>query len=209
VHILGENYADEAVAKIEALQGTFEPLAFGEASMSPGSPRALSVEWHMIGHVQSRKAKLVAMYFALIHSVDSVKLAERINRFAGELGRRLRVLLEFNVGGEARKSGWDATAEATWPRLLDEARAVASLSNVSVQGLMTMPPLTVNPEDARHYFRKLLKLRDFLSGRVEGAEWSELSMGTSADFSVAVEEGATLVRVGEAILGPRPAREPQ
>jgi hypothetical protein len=209
VRILGENYADEAVAKIEGLHGTLKPPDFGDPSMIPESPKSLSVEWHMIGHVQSRKAKLVARHFALVHSVDSMKLAERLNQLAGDLGRRLDVLLEFNVGGEAAKSGWDATEEATWPRLLDEAGAVAGLPNVFVHGLMTMPPLTVNPEDARQYFRKLLKLRDFLAGRVEQAQWSELSMGTSADFSVAVEEGATLVRVGEAILGPRPAREHQ
>jgi pyridoxal phosphate enzyme (YggS family) len=205
--ILGENYADEAVAKIEALQGTLKPPAYGDPTKSPVSPKPLSVEWHMIGHVQTRKAKLVARHFALVHSVDSVRLAERLNQLAGDLGRRLDVLLEFNVGGEVGKSGWAAAEEAAWPRLLDEAGAVASLPNISVRGLMTMPPLTVNPEDARQYFRKLPKLRDFLSGRVEEADWSELSMGTSADFSVAVEEGATLVRVGEAILGPRPARE--
>ena len=209
VSILGENYADEAVAKIEALQSTLTPPAPRDPSVSPGSSKALSVEWHMIGHIQSRKAKLAAAYFALIHSVDSVRLAERLSQLAGDLGRRLDILLEFNVGGEAGKSGWNAAAEATWPRLVDEARAVAGLPNVSVHGLMTMPPLTVNPEDARPHFRKLVKLRDFLAGRVQGGEWSELSMGTSADFLVAVEEGATLVRVGEAILGPRPAREPK
>jgi hypothetical protein len=209
VRILGENYADEAVAKIEALQESLKSPDLGEPSMSPASLKPLSVEWHMIGHVQSRKAKLVARHFALVHSVDSVTLAERLNRLAGDLGRQLDVLLEFNVGGEAGKSGWAAAEEATWTRLLDEADAVASLPNMSVHGLMTMPPLTVNPEDARPYFKKLLKLRDFLAGRMQGAEWSELSMGTSADFAVAVEEGATLVRVGEAILGPRPAREPQ
>ena len=209
VRILGENYADEAVAKIEALHEKLMPPPLAGESMSRASQKPLSVEWHMIGHVQSRKAKLAATYFALIHSVDSVKLAERLNHLAGELGRRLEMLLEFNVGGESAKSGWDATDEATWPRLLDEAGSVASLPNLSVHGVMTMPPLTVDPEDARQYFRKLLRLRDFLAGHVQGAEWRELSMGTSADFPVAVEEGATLVRVGEAILGPRPAREPQ
>lgn len=209
VRILGENYADEAVAKIEAMQSMLVPPALRDLSEPPASSRLLSVEWHMIGHIQSRKAKLAAAYFNLIHSVDSVRLAERLSQLAGDLRRRLDILLEFNVGGEAGKSGWNAETEATWPRLADEARAVASLPNLSVHGLMTMPPLAVNPEDARQYFRNLVKLRDFLAGRVEGAEWSELSMGTSADFLVAVEEGATLVRVGEAILGPRPAREPK
>jgi hypothetical protein len=209
IRILGENYADEAVAKIEALQESLKLPAVRDPSMSPASTKALSVEWHMIGHVQSRKAKMVAKHFALVHSVDSVRVAGRLNQLAGDLGRRLDVLLEFNVGGEAGKSGWAAAEQETWPRLLDEVRAVAGLTNLAVHGLMTMPPLTVNPGDARQYFRKLLTLRDFLAGRVQGAEWSELSMGTSADFPVAVEEGATLVRVGEAILGPRRAREPQ
>jgi len=209
VRIVGENYADEAVAKIEALHGALEPPALVDPVMSPASARPLSVEWHMIGHVQSRKAKLVARHFALVHSVDSLRLAGRLNQLAGDLGRRLDVLLEFNVGGEVGKSGWAAAEDAAWPSLVDEAGAAAMLPHISIRGLMTMPPLTVNPEDSRKYFRRLLRLRDFLADRVKGAEWSELSMGTSADFPVAIEEGATLVRVGEAILGPRPARESQ
>lgn len=192
--ILGENYAEEAVEKILALK-----------SQSSGLQSA--VEWHMIGHVQSRKAQLVAEHFALFHSLDSLKLAQRVDRFAAQFGRRLPVLLEFNAGGEESKHGWPASNESRWPGLLTDLAAIASLPNLEVRGLMTMPPLSTDPETARPYFRRLRRLRDFLAERLPHVEWSELSMGTSADYAVAVEEGATLVRVGQAILGPRPETE--
>lgn len=193
-HILGENYAEEALEKILALE-----------SQSAGSLSA--VEWHMIGHVQSRKAQLVARNFALVHSLDSLKLAQRLNRCAAELERTLSVLLEFNVSGEKSKHGWLASDESRWPDLLADVNTIAALPNLKVRGLMTMPPLSTDPETARTYFQHLRRLRDFLSERVPQAEWSELSMGTSADYAVAVEEGATLVRIGQAILGPRPDTE--
>ena len=188
-HILGENYAEEAAQKI--------------AELAPQS----AVEWHMIGHVQSRKAQLVAEYFALVHSLDGLKLAERLDRSAAKVGRVLPVLLELNVGGEESKHGWEAADEAHWPDLLTDMKAVAALPSIKVRGLMSMPPLSTDPEAARGYFKKLRRLRDFLSGRVPQADWQELSMGTSADYMVAVEEGATLVRVGQAIVGPRPQTE--
>ncbi len=191
--ILGENYAEEAIEKILALK-----------SYS-------AVEWHMIGHVQSRKAQLVAEHFALFHSLDSLKLAQRVDRFAAEFGRRLAVLLEFNVGGEESKHGWSASDESRWPALLADVNTIAALPNLQVRGLMTMPPLfdsstslRTGPSAARPYFERLRRLRDFLSERTLHIELSELSMGTSADYAIAVEEGATLVRVGQAILGPRP-----
>ena len=187
--ILGENYPEEATAKIAQL-----------------GPRS-GVEWHMIGHIQSRKAQLVPPHFELVHSLDSLKLAGRLDRFAAEAGRTLPVLLEFNVSGEESKHGWQAADEGRWPDLLSEMNAVADLTNLKVRGLMTMPPLTQNPEEARVYFQRLCRLRDFLRRQVRQAQWDELSMGTSADFAVAVEEGATLVRVGQAILGPRPKAE--
>jgi len=184
--ILGENYAEEAVEKILALK-----------SYS-------AVEWHMIGHVQSRKANLVAEHFALFHSLDSLKLAQRVDRFAAEFNRKLPVLLEFNVGGEESKHGWSTFDESRWPDLLADVEAIASLPNLQLRGLMTMPPLAPDPSAARPYFERLRRLRDFLSEQVPHIELGELSMGTSADYTVAVEEGATLVRVGQAILGPRP-----
>jgi pyridoxal phosphate enzyme (YggS family) len=194
--ILGENYAEEAVPKMEAIAGLW-----------PEATAASRVEWHMIGHVQRRKAALVVSHFALLHSLDSVRLAERLDRLAGEADRELPLLLEFNVGGEAGKEGWDAADESMWPTLVPDVEAIAALPRLRIRGLMTMPPLVTDPEDARVYFRRLRGLRDFLAARVPGAAWHELSMGTSVDYPVAVEEGATLVRVGEAILGPRPAAE--
>ena len=184
--ILGENYAEEAVEKITKLKSQ------------------TGVEWHIIGHVQSRKARLVAEHFALFQSLDSLKLAERVDRFAAELNRVLPVLLEFNVGDETSKSGWLALDEARWTDLLNDVNAVASLTHLQLRGLMTMPPLFTDPEAARPYFQRLRRLRDFLAKHIPQVEWRELSMGTSADYTVAVEEGATLVRVGQAILGQRP-----
>jgi len=157
----------------------------------------------MIGHVQSRKARLVADHFALLHSLDSMKLARRLDRFAAEANRVLPVLLEFNVGGEESKAGWDATEASQWEALFPDVAAVLELPNLRVQGLMTMPPLENDQEDSRRFFQRLRQLQDRLSSQFPQADWRELSMGTSADYPVAVEEGATLVRVGTAIVGAR------
>jgi hypothetical protein len=185
VRILGENYPEEAVTKIQSLAGQ------------------TGVEWHMIGHVQSRKARLVADHFALLHSLDSLKLARRLDRFAAEASRDLPVLLELNVGGEESKGGWDASDESQWESLMPDVVSILDLSHLRVQGLMTMPPLETNPDDSRRYFQRLRALRDRLASEFPQANWSELSMGTSADYPVAIEEGATLVRVGTAIVGAR------
>jgi len=185
VRILGENYPEEAVTKIQSLAGQS------------------GVEWHMIGHVQSRKARLVADHFALLHSLDSLKLAQRLNRFSAERIRVLPVLLEFNVGREQSKAGWDAADEARWETLFPEVSSILDLPNLSVQGLMTMPPQETDPEASRRFFQRLRQLRDRLASQFPQADWRELSMGTSADYPVAVEEGATLVRVGTAIVGAR------
>ena len=185
VRVFGENYPEEAVRKIQSL-----------AAQS-------GVEWHMIGHVQSRKARLVADHFALLHSLDSMKLARRLDRFAAEANRVLPVLLEFNVGGEESKAGWDATEASQWEALFPDVAAVLELPNLRVQGLMTMPPLENDQEDSRRFFQRLRQLQDRLSSQFPQADWRELSMGTSADYPVAVEEGATLVRVGTAIVGAR------
>jgi pyridoxal phosphate enzyme (YggS family) len=157
----------------------------------------------MIGHVQSRKAQLVAGNFNFMHSLDSLKLARRLDRFCGEAGRRLPVLLEFNVGGEESKSGWEASDESRWPGLVEEAAQVLALPNLQVRGLMSMPPLGETAEFSRPFFQKVRRLREFLAGQFPQADFSELSMGTSSDYEVAVEEGATFVRVGTAIVGPR------
>ncbi len=185
VRILGENYPEEGVTKMQSLAGQS------------------GVEWHMIGHVQSRKARLVADHFALLHSLDSLKLAQRLDRFAAEGNRVLPVLLEFNVGGEESKSGWDASDESQWNTFLPDIADLLNLSHLRVRGLMTMPPLGTDPEDSRRFFLRLRQLRDHLATRFPQADWHELSMGTSADYPIAVEEGATLVRVGTAIVGAR------
>jgi PLP dependent protein len=183
--ILGENYPEEGVMKIQSL------------------PAQSGVEWHMIGHVQSRKARLVADHFALLHSLDGLKLAQRLDRFAAEQNRVLPVLLEFNVGGEESKSGWDASEESKWDLFFPDLNSLLELPNLRVRGLMTMPPLGTDPEDSRRFFTRLRLLRDHLASRYPQADWRELSMGTSTDYVVAVEEGATLVRVGTAIVGAR------
>ncbi|MBP6208509.1 MAG: YggS family pyridoxal phosphate-dependent enzyme [Anaerolineales bacterium] len=183
--ILGENYPEEGVMKIQSLQDFS------------------AVEWHMIGHVQSRKAQLVAENFNFMHSLDSLKLARRLDRFCGEAGRTLRVFLEFNIGGEDSKSGWSASDETRWASLLEELSAVIALPNLRVNGLMTMPPLGETAEFSRPYFQKLKRLQGYLASQFPAVDFSELSMGTSTDYKVAIEEGATMVRVGTAIVGPR------
>ena len=185
IKILGENYPEEGVMKIQSLTAQS------------------GVEWHMIGHVQSRKARLVADHFALLHSLDSLKLAQRLDRFAAERDRILPVLLEFNLGGEESKSGWEVSDKSAMDKILPDVQAVLDLPNLHVRGLMTMPPLGTDPEDSRRFFRSLRLLRDQLASLYPQAHWHELSMGTSADYTVAVEEGATLVRVGTAIVGAR------
>jgi PLP dependent protein len=185
VTLLGENYPEEGVMKIQSL-----------AQQS-------GVEWHMLGHVQSRKARLVADHFALLHSLDSLKLAQRLDRFAAERDRSLPVLLEFNLGGEASKSGWDAASDAQFEQTFLDLRSILDLPHLRVQGLMTMPPLGNTAEESRRFFHRLRLLRDRLAVLFPQADWRELSMGTSSDYSVAVEEGATIVRVGTAIVGAR------
>ena len=185
IKILGENYPEEGVMKIQSL-----------AAQS-------GVEWHMIGHVQSRKARLVADHFALLHSLDSLKLAQRLDRFAAEQNRILPVLLEFNLGGEESKSGWDVSNMTNLDKIFPDIQIVLDLPHLRVRGLMTMPPLGTDAEDSRRFFQSLRLIRDQLASRYPQADWHELSMGTSADYTVAVEEGATLVRVGTAIVGAR------
>lgn len=186
---LGENYAEEALPKIQAI-----------GSEGP------QVRWHMIGHVQSRKADLVAAHFDMLHSLDSLKLAGRLDRFAGQAGRKLPVLLEVNVSGEQSKFGYPAWDQSHWEVLRPELERLLDLPNLEIRGLMTMPPYADLAEASRPFFRRMRSLQAFLAEHFPRARWEELSMGTSADFAVAVQEGATLVRVGTAILGARPAQ---
>jgi len=186
---LGENYPEEAVEKMQALK-----------------EEALSLEWHMIGHLQSRKAKLVAEYFDWFEALDSLRLAQKLERVLSEGDRRLPVLLEFNVGGEPSKSGWRAESPDIWSDFLpDIEQILQTCPHLDVRGVMSMPPLTDSPQVTRKYFALTRQLRDFLAKHFPQVDWREISMGTSADYLLAVEEGATIVRVGQAILGPRPS----
>jgi pyridoxal phosphate enzyme (YggS family) len=183
---LGENYLEEALEKIRALSSCDQ------------------VEWHMIGHIQSRKAQQVCKQFAWVHSVDRMKLAARLNTFAAENDRVLPVLLECNVSGETSKFGWSTRDEADWQRRLEDFKAILSLKNLKVAGLMTMAPYFEDPEMARPYFKILNRFQNFLRENLSYGSWDELSMGMSGDYEVAIQEGATIVRIGTAIMGPRP-----
>ena len=154
--------------------------------------------WHLIGHLQGNKVRPALELFDFIHSVDSVKLADRINAIADEIGAQPHVLLEVNVSGEKSKSGM--TPEAVEPTL---RHIQENCPRVTVEGLMTMAPFSENPEDARPYFRRLRELRDTLQETL-GVGLPRLSMGMSGDYEVAVEEGATWVRLGTVLFGERP-----
>ncbi len=160
----------------------------------------IDAEWHMIGHVQTNKAAKAAELFAAVGSVDSVKLAEKLDAAARSFGKRLLVLIEVNVGGEAAKSGV-APDSGELEELLQSATRFEALE---FRGLMTVPPFTDDPEGARAFFRKLRELRDAIAARkLPGVTMGVLSMGMSHDFEVAIEEGSTCVRVGTAIFGER------
>lgn len=176
----GENRVQEARGKIAALR---LPL----------------IHWELIGHLQTNKAARAAQLFDRVQSVDSVRLAETLGQQAAKLERTLPVLLEVNVAGEASKSG------LVLAEVIDAARAVAALPHLRVEGLMTVAPLVANPEEARPVFRRLRELRERLREAVPEGTWQHLSMGMTDDFEVAIEEGATLVRIGRALFGERPA----
>ena len=176
VTILGENRVQEARDKIAALPGR--------------------ATWHLVGHLQTNKAKIAVELFDLIHSLDSLRLAESLHRSAEQVGKVVRCLVEVNLGGEESKSG---TTEEAIRSLLEHAQR---LTHLRIEGLMTIPPFLPDPEQVRPFFRRLRILRDKLAG--EGFNLAELSMGMTHDFEVAIEEGATMVRIGTAIFGPRP-----
>jgi pyridoxal phosphate enzyme (YggS family) len=189
--LFGENRVQEFAAKIEELRAGAPPLGKTKTR----------VKFHLIGHLQSNKAARAAELFEGIDSVDSLRLAERLNEAAGRLGRRLEVLLEVNIGGEAAKSGLDRAS----PELRNLVEAQSRLPHLAIRGLMTVPPFTAEAEGARRHFQRLRELRDELRAS-SGLALEELSMGMSHDFEVAIEEGSTCVRVGTAIFGERPPR---
>lgn len=176
VRDFGENRIQQAEEKIAALSG-------------------LDIRWHMIGHLQRNKARDVVQRFAMIHSVDSLRIAEAIAEQARKRQTVARVLIQVNVSGEETKSGI-ASEEAG-----GMARDVARLDGLRLEGLMTMAPFCEDPEDCRPCFRRLRELRDEIAAAgIEGAEMKHLSMGMTNDFEVAIEEGADLIRVGSALF---------
>ncbi|HEU4685441.1 MAG TPA: YggS family pyridoxal phosphate-dependent enzyme [Nitrospira sp.] len=180
LQLAGENKLQEAVPKMRALQGR-------------------PIRWHFIGHLQRRKARDVVGHFDLIHSVDSLDLAAEINRRAATAGVRQEVLLGINIGNEPSKSGFSPG------QVKRELPAIGELPHLEVKGLMAIPPPVSEAEQARPYFRRMRELRDELSGlRLPTMSLAELSMGMSADYRIAIEEGATIVRIGTAIFGARP-----
>ncbi len=187
VRSFGENYAEEAAEKIDQLA------------------HLTDIRWEMVGHVQSRKSGLVAEDFSRVHSLDTLKLARRLDtaRSSQEFSQPLEVLLQLNVSGEESKEGLPAWETNQWEELLPIIGEILSLSHLSLTGLMTMPPLFEDPEQSRPFFQRLRQVRDYLNQQIPGLRLTELSMGTSADYSVAVEEGATIIRIGQALLGPR------
>jgi PLP dependent protein len=178
----GENRVQEARDKIAALT-------------LPG------LRWELIGHLQTNKAALAVELFERVQSVDSVKLAESLERHAEARQKMLPVLLEVNVAGEATKSGFAPD------ELLDAARTIHALPHLRPEGLMTVAPLVESPEAVRPAFRRLCELRDMLRAEIPlGADggWPQLSMGMTDDYTIAIEEGATIVRIGRALFGARP-----
>jgi pyridoxal phosphate enzyme (YggS family) len=158
-------------------------------------------EWHMIGHLQSNKASKAVELFSAVDSVDSVRLADKLNAAAKEHSKKLKVLIEINIGGEAAKTGVDPES----PELRQLLESAPQWRQLQIQGLMTVPPFTEDPEGSRPYFRRLRELRDQLAGRkLPAVSMDVLSMGMSHDFEVAIEEESTCIRLGTAIFGSRP-----
>lgn len=180
-HDFGENRLEELWAKVAQAQ---------ERQLD-------AIRWHMIGTIQSRKTRDAVRPFVLTHSVDRAKIAARLSRDAEDAGNVMRVLLEVNVSGEASKHGF------TPDELLAHGEELLALPGIHIAGLMTMAPFEAEPESTRPVFRALCRLREQLAEAYPAGDWRELSMGMTNDFEVAIEEGATIVRIGSAIFGSR------
>ncbi len=182
---IGENRVEEASEKILTVN----------AQVS-----AEKMRWHLIGHLQRRKTRDAVQLFDMIQSVDTLKLAEAIHRAAGEQKKQMPILLQVNVGNDPNKFGFDLNARSAF---LQDVEKIMALGNVRVEGLMTIGPLVATAEQARPFFRDLRILRDELKQKFSQAKWKELSMGMTDDYAVAIEEGASIVRIGRAIFGQR------
>lgn len=187
--LLGENYPEETAKKVTELTGLVNP------------------EWHMIGHIQSRKIKYLVKHFSFIHSIDRIEIAEKLNRACLEQNRLMPILLEINLTGEESKSGFRVTTVNEAEVFIEGVKKILELEHLLLQGLMTMPPLVNQPEANRSVFRNLKILSDHVQNKTSLDRLPYLSMGTSQDFEIAIQEGATHIRIGEAIMGKRSRTE--
>ncbi len=178
---IGENRVQEALLKYSAL--------------TPGTRHPAPIQWHLVGHLQTNKAKEAVKIFSLIHSLDSRHLAEEMNKQAAKINKLQDVLIEVNVSGEASKFG--IKPEET----MDFIKGISGLKGINIKGLMTIAPIAGNPENSRPYFRRLRELKDKINSlAISNFQLSTLSMGMSDDFEAAIEEGATMVRIGRALF---------
>lgn len=175
----GENYIQEAVEKIDRIKNN-------------------DIYWHFIGHLQSNKAKVAVQYFEYIHTVDTIKLAKAIHQQAKKIDKIQKLLIQVNISEEKTKSGTGVK------EVIDLVNQINTFENLSLQGLMCMPPYFSNPENARIYFKQLFEIKEkILSQKLDTISMEHLSMGMSNDFKVAIEEGATMVRIGTSLFGDR------
>ena len=192
--------AEYVRAAAQAGQIDFGENKVQEAQQKRTQTPDLPITWHLIGHLQSNKARKAAAEFDVIHSIDDPSLVRKIEDAAAEAGRKLELLVQVDLAGEATKHG---AREEALPAIFEAAHGCSA---IRLSGLMILPPPAANPQEARRWFRQLLGVRDRLRARgVDVAMLAELSMGMSHDYEIAIEEGATLVRVGTAIFGSRPA----
>ncbi|MBP8996834.1 MAG: YggS family pyridoxal phosphate-dependent enzyme [Anaerolineaceae bacterium] len=181
----GENYPEETALKIQQL------------------PERIQPEWHMIGHIQSRKIKYLVEHFSWVHSIDRLEIALKLNQAFGSVQKRISALIEINISSESTKFGYSVNNEEEISVLLEDIERMKSLNALEFRGIMIMPPLTSNAETNRVHFQTARQMQERISRSLNMPRFDQISMGTSSDFEVAIEEGATFVRIGEAILGKR------
>jgi pyridoxal phosphate enzyme (YggS family) len=184
IRSIGESYLKEALFKIDLL-------------------RDYEINWHMIGTIQRGKTKSIADHFSQIQSVDRYELAAAIADRAAQIKKVIPVYLEVNLSGERTKHGWDISSEVGLELFLSEVNKILEIRSIELRGLMMMAPYSSNPEDSRKYFRKLKDIRDRMREKFSSIGYLGLSMGMSGDFEVAIQEGATMLRIGSAIVGAR------
>ncbi len=186
INNFGENYPEETLKKIDCLQSDADSLS-----------------WHMIGHLQSRKAKIVALHFSCIHSIDSVHVAAVLNDELEKNNRTINGLIELNLSGEDTKTGFPAWSPELLDQTINDIQSIILFHRIRMIGLMTMPPLSENAEESRPMYKKLREIMIHISKIYPTQNWIELSMGTSFDYEVAIEEGATMIRIGQGLFGQR------